>query len=350
MRPLGFRSFWFDHSGRIRCRRRPKKTRQARADPSRCSFVGTPGRDFRHALPFPSPMSPARSHTIPSRPGLQAFGEHRSRPRRGFCRTRWVRAIDERPAAQTISPTAVLPALFRRALASAAGSTSCGALGGRGGAHGGRSASSGGGSCRGSRWSSRAQRRAQPRPAAPASDDSSAADSVKPNAAPRPSKESAFRRETSSLISTLVYASPALLPTWRPRYPPMPGSQRGWWRDALRLDPNYAAAHALLAMCHELSIGARGSARPTKPPGSGTRAVIVGRSDDATALAVAAFVITMLSKDHEAALSAVERALSLNASCATARYFGALIEAFFFATMDWSFAVCGSQGNAASPA
>jgi adenylate cyclase len=46
------------------------------------------------------------------------------------------------------------------------------------------------------------------------------------------------------------------------------------------------------------------------------------------ALAVAAFVITVLSKDHEAALSAVERALSLNASFATARYFGAFIYAF----------------------
>jgi adenylate cyclase len=51
-------------------------------------------------------------------------------------------------------------------------------------------------------------------------------------------------------------------------------------------------------------------------------------TDDATALAFAAFAITILSKDHEAALSAIERALSLNASCATALYFGALTYAF----------------------
>jgi len=36
----------------------------------------------------------------------------------------------------------------------------------------------------------------------------------------------------------------------------------------------------------------------------------------------------MLSKDHQTALSAVERALSLNASCATALFIGAAVYAF----------------------
>ena len=57
------------------------------------------------------------------------------------------------------------------------------------------------------------------------------------------------------------------------------------------------------------------------------RTVIASGADDATALAIAGFAITMLSKDHTTALSAVERALSLNASCATALYFGAYIHA-----------------------
>jgi adenylate cyclase len=111
----------------------------------------------------------------------------------------------------------------------------------------------------------------------------------------------------------------------------MPADARiaaGLLEDALRLDPNYAAAHALLAMCHEIFYSRAGFGEADKAAGIGhARAVIAGRSDDATALAIAAFVITMLSKDHEAALSAVERALSLNASCATALYFGALIYA-----------------------
>jgi len=51
-------------------------------------------------------------------------------------------------------------------------------------------------------------------------------------------------------------------------------------------------------------------------------------TDDATALAVAGLVVNLLSKDYEAALSAIERALSLNGSCAAALYFGALIYAF----------------------
>src|SRR5208337_1734386 len=48
----------------------------------------------------------------------------------------------------------------------------------------------------------------------------------------------------------------------------------------------------------------------------------------ATALAVAAFAIIVLSKDHDAAFAAIERALSLNRSCATALYFAALMYSF----------------------
>ena len=57
------------------------------------------------------------------------------------------------------------------------------------------------------------------------------------------------------------------------------------------------------------------------------RAAIASGADDATALAFAAFAISALGKDHEAALGAVDRALALNASCAAAHYVGALIQA-----------------------
>jgi adenylate cyclase len=43
---------------------------------------------------------------------------------------------------------------------------------------------------------------------------------------------------------------------------------------------------------------------------------------------VAGWVIIVLTKEHEMALNAIERALSLNASCATAHYFAALVNAF----------------------
>jgi tetratricopeptide (TPR) repeat protein len=58
------------------------------------------------------------------------------------------------------------------------------------------------------------------------------------------------------------------------------------------------------------------------------RAANASGTDDATALSIAALVIAHLDRDYEAALSAIERALSLNASSATAHYWGAHIYAF----------------------
>jgi adenylate cyclase len=99
--------------------------------------------------------------------------------------------------------------------------------------------------------------------------------------------------------------------------------------DALKLDPDYAAAHGLLAWCHEILFARAGFGEADKKAGvEHARAVTASGADDSTALAFAAFAMTMLSKDHEAALSAVERAVSLNASCATALYVGALTYAF----------------------
>ena len=53
------------------------------------------------------------------------------------------------------------------------------------------------------------------------------------------------------------------------------------------------------------------------------RAVIASGTDDATALTLAGFVLGNLAHEHETALRAIERALSLNPSCATALYYGA---------------------------
>ncbi|CAN5187399.1 adenylate/guanylate cyclase domain-containing protein [soil metagenome] len=94
--------------------------------------------------------------------------------------------------------------------------------------------------------------------------------------------------------------------------------------EAVRLDPGYAAAHAHLAWCHELCFARGGFDEAHKVAGLlHARATIASSTDDATALAVAGFVMTLLSKEHEAALGAIDRALSLNASCATALYLGA---------------------------
>ena len=96
--------------------------------------------------------------------------------------------------------------------------------------------------------------------------------------------------------------------------------------DALKLDPNYAAAHALLSWCHEICYGQDGFDEAEKIAGlRHAHAAISSTTDDATALAIAAVMIAHLGRDYEAALSAIERALSFNASSAAALYFGSHI-------------------------
>ena len=98
---------------------------------------------------------------------------------------------------------------------------------------------------------------------------------------------------------------------------------------ALRLDPGYAAANALIAWCHEWCFARGGFDEVDRLAAlKHARLVTAGATDDATALAVAGFVITMLEKDHATGLSTTERALVLNPSCATAMYLGALTNAF----------------------
>ena len=58
------------------------------------------------------------------------------------------------------------------------------------------------------------------------------------------------------------------------------------------------------------------------------RAALANDVDDATALAVGAMVIGFLGKDVDAALNAIERALSCNSSSAVAYYFGAELNAW----------------------
>ena len=101
----------------------------------------------------------------------------------------------------------------------------------------------------------------------------------------------------------------------------------GFLEDALKLDPNYAAAHALIAWCHEICYRA-GREGADKIAGlRHARAAIASGTDDATALAVAAFALGILSKDYKTAVSVIERALSLNPSSAAAHYWGAIIHA-----------------------
>jgi adenylate cyclase len=98
---------------------------------------------------------------------------------------------------------------------------------------------------------------------------------------------------------------------------------------ALRIDPGYAAAHALIAWCHEWCFTRAGFNENDKLAAlQHAHLATGGDTDDAAALAIASFVIAMLNKDYDVALSGTERALALNPSCATAMYLGAITNAF----------------------
>jgi adenylate cyclase len=103
----------------------------------------------------------------------------------------------------------------------------------------------------------------------------------------------------------------------------------GYLEQALRIDPNYAAAHGLTAWCYEWCYSRAGFNEADKAAAlSHAKAAMAGGTDDATALAIAGFVTSMLSSDHAAGLSTLERALSLNPSCATGLYLAAAASSF----------------------
>ena len=102
----------------------------------------------------------------------------------------------------------------------------------------------------------------------------------------------------------------------------------GYLEDALKLDPNYAAAHAYMAWGLEIRF-VRGGFSPADAAAGlrHARAALAHGADDATALAVASLSILHLGHDFDAAAGAIARAVSLNGSCATAFYLGAHIHA-----------------------
>ena len=97
----------------------------------------------------------------------------------------------------------------------------------------------------------------------------------------------------------------------------------------LQLDPDYHAARAHLAWCYEWCF-TRGGLNETDRANAlrHARYTLASDTDDAAALAVAGWVIIVLTKEEPMATDAIKRALSINPSCATAHYFAALVSSF----------------------
>jgi adenylate cyclase len=98
---------------------------------------------------------------------------------------------------------------------------------------------------------------------------------------------------------------------------------------AIELEPDYAAAHAMIAWCHEqryLRGGLHEDAGQAALHHART-AIAVG-GDDAAALATAAFVVAVVEYDYETATAAFERSFALSSSSALALGFSSIVRAW----------------------
>jgi adenylate cyclase len=93
---------------------------------------------------------------------------------------------------------------------------------------------------------------------------------------------------------------------------------------ALSLDPDYAAAHALLAWAHEIYFARAGFEEAHRRAAiTHGRAAIEQEADDPTALAVGGFVLAFLAADRDLGLASIARAAELNPASATIAFLGA---------------------------
>jgi adenylate cyclase len=94
---------------------------------------------------------------------------------------------------------------------------------------------------------------------------------------------------------------------------------------ALALEPDYGLAHGYLAFCYEIVF--RGGGFEPEIAAAAVRhahAAIAHGHDDATALGLAGFVISLVEHDRPAAIEAFETALALSPSCSVAFIFGCI--------------------------
>jgi TolB-like protein/tetratricopeptide (TPR) repeat protein len=101
------------------------------------------------------------------------------------------------------------------------------------------------------------------------------------------------------------------------------------FEEALRLEPDYAAAHGFVAWCHEQRY-LRGGLDPQTREAARkhAHAALSTGNDDATALAMGGFVIAVIERDYSTALDAIDRALALSPSSALAYGFSSIVRAW----------------------
>jgi adenylate cyclase len=97
-------------------------------------------------------------------------------------------------------------------------------------------------------------------------------------------------------------------------------------RRALALEPDYPAAHAAAALCHEVRYMRGGLQKVEKEAAlEHARAAIEAGADDAETLAIAGFAIGLVAHDYATAMNAIDRGLLINGSSMYALGCGAVI-------------------------
>jgi adenylate cyclase len=98
---------------------------------------------------------------------------------------------------------------------------------------------------------------------------------------------------------------------------------------AIELEPDFAAAHAMIAWCHEQRYLRGGMQEETRNAAlHHARQAIAAGGDDAAALATAGFVIAVCGRDYETALTAFDRSFALSSSSALALGFSSIVRAW----------------------
>jgi tetratricopeptide (TPR) repeat protein len=95
---------------------------------------------------------------------------------------------------------------------------------------------------------------------------------------------------------------------------------------AIELEPDYAAAHAMIAWCHEQRYLRGGLHEETRQAAvRHARAAIAVGGDDAAALATAGFVIAVVERDYETAAAAFDQSFALSSSSVLALGFSSIV-------------------------
>jgi TolB-like protein len=98
---------------------------------------------------------------------------------------------------------------------------------------------------------------------------------------------------------------------------------------ALTLEPDYAGAHGYLAWCHQILFVYDGFNKESHDAAiRHARAALSYGRDDATALALAGFVISITEHDRATALEALEQALAISPSSSLALFCGSMALAY----------------------